>query len=85
MTSVYRLTDLHQILKPDDILEWLDSNIGTLLKKSETLMDSDVPADGINWRIVKLFQRIGNGSYQCSIFIEFENATDLIYFKLVWG
>jgi hypothetical protein len=86
MTSpVYRLTDINQIINPKALLSWLDCHIGTIHRQSDTLMDNDTPAEGDTWRIVKLYQRIGNGSYQYSIFIEFQSDADLIHFKLVWG
>jgi len=84
-SSVYRLTDINQIINPSPMLSWLDANVGPLTFQYKTLLDNDIAAEGINWRVVKLYQRIGDGSYQYSIFIEFQNSTDLIHFKLVWG
>jgi hypothetical protein len=86
MTSLlHRIADINQIINPRAILNWLDSNVGVIHYARYTLMETDVPAEGDTWRIVKLYNRVDIDYYQYTIFIEFQTATDLMHFKLVWG
>lgn len=86
MTSLlHKINDIAQIVFPKAMIDWLDQNVGPIHKSQPTLMDAEVPAEGDNWRIVKLYQRIGDGSYQYSIFVEFQTSTDFMHFKLVWA
>jgi hypothetical protein len=86
MTSLlYRISDINQIINPKGILTWLDSQVGVIRYACHTLMETDVPAEGDTWRIVKLYNRVDIDYYQYTIFIEFQTATDLMHFKLVWG
>jgi hypothetical protein len=82
---LYKIEDLNLIYHPKALFEWLDKNVGAIHHAMAWLFDGDVPAKGDNWRIVKLYQRIGDGKYQFSFFIEFENSTDFIHFKLAWN
>lgn len=83
--TLYKLEDRQMIYFPHAFIDWLGANVGPTQYKYDWLFDNNVPAMGAGWRVVKLYQRLGDGSLCYTFYIEFENPTDLIHFKLVWG
>jgi hypothetical protein len=82
--SAISITKNELIFFPKALLEWLDENVGTIHYANAWWFDNDVPAVGDGWRIVKLYQKIGDGSIQTQFYLEFDHDVHMIQFKLSW-
>lgn len=81
---------IHQVNYSDfigssNLREWLETNVGRILRSDIWWFDIEEPIIGDGWRVVKVYQKNVDGNVSYDFFLEFDNYMDYIYFLLLWN